>query len=233
MKENTALSILPEDCINKKAKETNVNIDGEICSLADLEKIFFLHKINPNPEFISSILKIDSSKIDSIVHSLQFQSIMNDYLSEYMNSSVGEHKEQLIMRYQDFLKEIFTTIRVSVGMRIRECLEEDKPLPEKFLYVGIIEKIMKLEFALRGIPVDLKGILHGKKKGSKDKSSEELLKSLEEIKVAVTDKKETFSPNSFMNQKEIEAEIIEEKELEEIEMEIDEEIKPKVSIDKE
>jgi len=233
MPNDLALNILPEDYTNKNAKTTNVSIDGEICSLADLEKIFFLSKINSNPEFISLILKINVKKIDSIIHSLQFQDIMNEYLSEYMNGSVGEPVEQLTMRYQDFLKELFVSIRVSVGMRVRDSLANDKPLREKYLYITILEKLMKMEFALRGVPVDLKGILHGSKKESKDKTNDELIKSLNEIKEAVTEKEKGFNPNSFIDQGESDAEILEvnDKEIAEEENEI--ETKQQSLIDKE
>lgn len=200
-KRNTLLSknALPDNVIDLKHNETNIVIDDEIVSIGDLEKIFFLSKLNPDPAFISSVLKIDVKKIDSIIHSCNFQQIVNEYLSEYMAGEAGEQPEQLTLRYKDLLQECFTSIRVSIGLRIRKGIEEDKPVDGKSLNIPLIEKLMRLEFALHGLPIDLKGVFHSTQKDTKDKSNDELLESLNGIKDTIERAGNPFNPNEFIS----------------------------------
>ena len=193
------LALLPDNVLTLKAKEVNINVDGEIISLGDMEKIFFLSKLNPDASFISSVLKIDCVKVDHILHSTKFQETINSYLSEYINKNVGEGIHELTLRYGDFLKECFISLRTSVGMRIRKAIEDDKVLDAKWLNIPTLEKLMKLEFALHGLPVDLKGVVVGHKR-SQDKSQDELVSSLKEVQTTLESFKDSnkFSPSHFL-----------------------------------
>ena len=196
---NNNLALLPDNVLTLKAKEVNINVDGEIISLGDMEKIFFLSKLNPDPSFIASILKLDVLKVDRIIHSTKFQETINSYLSEYVNKNVGEGIHELTLRYGDFLKECFISLRTSVGMRIRKAIEDDKVLDAKWLNIPTLEKLMKLEFALHGLPVDLKGVVVGHKR-SQDKSQDELVSSLKEVQTTLESFKDSnkFSPSKFL-----------------------------------
>ena len=196
---NNNLALLPDNVLTLKAKEVNINVDGEIISLGDMEKIFFLSKLNPDPVFIASILKLDVLKVDRIIHSAKFQETINSYLSEYVNKNVGEGIHELTLRYGDFLKECFISLRTSVGMRIRKAIEDDKVLDAKWLNIPTLEKLMKLEFALHGLPVDLKGVVVGHKR-SQDKSQDELVSSLKEVQTTLESFKDgnKFSPSHFL-----------------------------------
>jgi len=192
------LALLPDNILAIKHKDVNVNIDGDIVSLSDLEKIFFLTKLNPDPSFIANILKIDVIKIERIIRSSNFQQTINNYLSEYINKNVGEGTNELTLRYSDLLKECFISIRTSIGLRIRKAIEEDKLLDVKYLNIPIVEKLMKLEFALHGLPIDLKGVVVGHKK-SGDKSNDELADSLKDIQDTLSNfKDKTFEPKRFV-----------------------------------
>ncbi len=197
MKDNLAKDLLPDNVLSLKHKDTNVSIDNEVISLADLEKIFFLSKLSNDTAFISSVLDIPIKRINAIVHSCQFQEAINEQLAEYTKHQVAEPKEQLLLRYQDFLKELFITLRVSVGMRIRESIENGKPLNEKQLFIGPIEKLMKLEFALHGLPIDIKGVLYGKSE-RKSKTDEDLMRSIKTIEQAVISEDKVFDPSSMI-----------------------------------
>lgn len=197
MKTNQAKDLLPDNVLSLKHKDTNLSIDNEVISLVDLEKIFFLSKLSNDTAFISSVLDLPIKKINNIIHSCQFQEAINEQLAEYTKHQIAEPREQLLLRYQDFLKELFITLRVSVGMRIRESMESGKPLSEKQLFIGPIEKLMKLEFALHGLPIDIKGVLYSKS-DRKSKTDEELMKSLKHIEQAVTEDNKTFDPSELM-----------------------------------
>jgi hypothetical protein len=193
------LALLPDNILTLKVKEVNINVDGEIISLADMEKIFFLSKLNPDATFIASILKLDVIKVNRIIHSVKFQDTINTYLSEYVNKNVGEGIHELTIRYGDFLKECFISLRTSVGMRIRTAIENDKVLDAKWLNIPTLEKLMKLEFALHGLPVDLKGVVVGHKR-SQDKSQDELVSSLKEVQTTLESFKDSkFSPSLFLS----------------------------------
>jgi hypothetical protein len=219
--EQLAKVSLPDNVLNFKAKNVNLNIGGDIISLVDLEKIFFLSKVNCTPEFISTILNMEVLKIDRIINSLEFQKTCNQYFQEFSNNNAGENISQLTLRYTDLLKECFISIRSTVGIRIREAIESGKGLDGKWLNLPLIEKLMRLEFALHGMPIDLRGVIVKHNKGSKDKTDEELLDSVKEIQNTLSDiqgNKKLFNPASFIEVEE------EEKELnEEIEKEIEQE----------
>jgi hypothetical protein len=205
-KEETALNnnTLPDNVIDLQTKDVNINIDGDVVSLIDLEKMFFLSKLNNDPAFIASILKINVQKIDKIINSCKFQEIVNEYLSEYMAGKAGEQPEQLTLRYKEFLQECFTSLRISIGMKIRKSIEDDKPLDGKFLNINLVEKIMRLEFALHGLPIDIKGYLHATKKEAKDKTEQELIDSVQGIKETIeraTNNK--FNPLNFKEEQEV------------------------------
>jgi hypothetical protein len=219
MSKEETLNTLPDNVIDLKTKDVNINIDGDIISLLDLEKMFFLSKLNHDPAFISSVLKIDVKKVDSIVNSCKFQEIVNDYLSEYMSGKAGERPEQLALRYKEFLQECFTSLRISIGMKIRKSIEDDKPLDGKFLNINLIEKIMRLEFALHGLPVDIKGYIHASKKEAKDKSEQELIDSVNGIREQLERaNNRPFSPSDFKEEERvIEGKIVEENEKNESE----------------
>jgi hypothetical protein len=194
------LALLPDNILTLKPKDVNINVDGEIISLADMEKIFFLSKLNPDASFIASVLKLDVIKVDRIIHSSKFQDTINTYLSEYVNKNVGEGIHELTIRYGDFLKECFISLRTSVGMRIRSAIENDKVLDAKWLNIPTLEKLMKLEFALHGLPVDLKGVVVGHKR-SQDKSQDELVSSLKDVQTTLESFKDSnkFSPSLFLS----------------------------------
>ena len=82
MKDEKAIDLketLPDNVLSLKPSTTNINIEGEVISLSDLEKIFFLSKLSNDPAFISSILKIPVKRVDAIVNSCRFTEIMNEY----------------------------------------------------------------------------------------------------------------------------------------------------------
>lgn len=210
------VSPLPDNVLNFKAKNINLNIDGDIVNIVDLERIFFLSKINCTPEFIATITKIDVIKIDRIINSLEFQKTCNQYFSEFSSNNAGESLPQLTLRYTDLLKECFISIRSTVGLRIREAIESGKGLDGKWLNLPLIEKLMRLEFALHGMPIDLRGVVvKHSDKGSKDKTDEELLNSVKDIQETLGQiQGKTFSPNAFVEVETIENEI-KEKEINE------------------
>lgn len=226
--EQLAKVSLPDNVLNFKAKNVNLNIGGDIISLSDLEKIFFLSKVNCTPEFISTILNMEILKVDRIINSLEFQKTCNEYFSEFANNNAGESIAQLTLRYTDLLKECFISIRSTVGIRIREAIESGKGLDGKWLNLPLIEKLMRLEFALHGMPIDLRGVVVKHNKGSKDKTDEELLSSVKEIQDTLSDiqgNKKLFNPASFI---EVEEEEEKEKELnEEIEKDLEKELSEK------
>jgi len=187
-----------KEILFKKPNNINLNIDGADVNLNELEKIFFLSKINSDPAFIASILKLPVKRVDKIVNSLNFEQIVSEYMNEFIFNEAGEQVEQLTLRYADFLKECFNAIRVSVGMKIRDHIEQDKPVKAKDLSIPLIEKLMKLEFALRGLPIEIKGILHKDLKGSKDKSDKELIESINSINQTIKNVKGGFNPSAFV-----------------------------------
>jgi hypothetical protein len=201
-KENIAKDILPDNTLDLQTKNVNVNIDGEIISVIDLEKIFFLTKLNSDPAFIASVLAMDVIKVDKIINNCNFQDIINEYQSEYYKHNAGETIEQLTMRYSDLLKECFTSIRISTGMRIRESISNNKPIDGSRLHIPLIEKIMRLEFALHGVPIDIKGILHKTNKNDpKDKTDDELVKSVKAMGDAIDRALEGgFDPTKFIKE---------------------------------
>jgi hypothetical protein len=212
-KKETSIT-LPDNVIDLKPKDVNVNIEGNIVSVSDLEKIFFFSKLNCEPDFIASMLSMDVMKVNDIVNSCNFQSIVSEYLSEYMTGNAGEKVEQLTLRYKDFLRECFTSLRISTHIKIQKSIEDNKPLSGKALNIPLLEKIMKMEFAMHGLPVDLRGYMHVSKKESKDKTEEELMEGIEDIKGMISNAGEKFNPNEFKGDKVEEAEVIEEKEEE-------------------
>jgi hypothetical protein len=175
-KNNKAERELPNNVLDLKPKDVNINIDGDVVSIALLEKIFFLTKISNDPAFVASTLSLDVKKVDRIIHNCEFQKVINEHFNEYFTNEVGESVQQLTLRYSDLLKECFTSLRISTGLKIRKAIEDGKPLDGSKLNVALIEKVMRLEFALHGLPIDIKGFLHGSKdKEAKDKSNDELL----------------------------------------------------------
>lgn len=197
------VSPLPDNVLNFKAKNINLNIGGDIISVIDLEKIFFLSKVNCTPEFISTVTNIEVIKVDRIIHSLEFQKTCNQYFSEFSSNNAGESIAQLTLRYTDLLKECFISIRSTVGLRIREAIESGNGLDGKWLNLPLIEKLMRLEFALHGMPIDLRGVVvKHSNKNSKEKTDEELLNSVKEIQDTLSDiqgSKKLFNPNSFID----------------------------------
>ena len=202
------LKAIPDDCLSIPSRNININLDGDIISVVDLEKIFFLHKLNPAPEFIAAVTQIEVNKVDRIVNSLRFTEICNQHFAELTEGRAGEQLPALILRYSDLLRECFVSVRTTIGLRIRESLQNDKPLEAKFLNIPLIEKLMKLEFALHGMPIDLKGLVV-KNKRSSEKTDKELLASINEVNQTLNEmKQKEFSPSSFVKAEIIDGEIV-------------------------
>lgn len=203
-----------DNVIELRSSDVNVNVNGEVLSFKDIENIFFLYRINPSEDFISAITGFPIERVNRIVNSLQFQETINQYMSAYLNNNAGESLEALYMRYATLLKDCFISLSTSVGMKIRKANEARKPLEGKALNIPLIEKLMRLEFALKGMPIDIKAHIHTSKKKSQDKTDAELLQSMQEISNTLKSiDKKSFSPSAFV-QPVSDAEIVEEKEIE-------------------
>jgi hypothetical protein len=155
----------------------NISVNGEVLSLDVMEKIFFLYKLSPDSSFIASTLSLPVTQVDAIINSHEFELVISDHLGNFLSGTIGERPEQLALRYSDFLRELFLYCRMSIGLYCRDMREKGRPLQPKHLFIPQIEKLMKMEFALHGIPVDLRGVLH-KGKESKEKSDKELIESV-------------------------------------------------------
>lgn len=181
--------------------DNNVMVAGEVLSLAEMEKVFFLYKLSPDPSFIASTLGLPVSKVDAIINSANFELVIAEYLGNYMSGSIGEKPEHLALRYSDFLRDIFVHMRISVSLYVRQRAEEGKPIEPKHLFINQIRELMKLEFSIHGIPVDLRGILH-KGKTSEDKTDKELIESLDSLNDTLQDATgKTFNPLKFSDAK--------------------------------
>lgn len=195
----TQENILPDGVLNLSNKDVNCNVNGEIVNILDLEKIYFLYKLNPEPDFIAMVTGINTARIEHLISTRNFQEITTEYLSEYVLHDAGETVEELTYRYATFLKECFTAVRISIGLKIRANIHAGKPIDNKALGIAIIERLMKMEFSLRGIPINLKAIYHKSDgKDSHNKTNEELLDGVYEIRDLVESiPTASFSPGEY------------------------------------
>ncbi len=190
-----------DNIIALKHKDTNVNVDGEILSLSDLEKIHFLYRLSCDDSFIANTLGLPLKKVIAVTKNPAFEKVVAEYLNEYLSGDIGESVEQLTLRYSEFFKEMFMALRVTVSLRIREHLEKSKPLDAKYLYIKELEKLAKLEFALHGLPIDIRGTIKAET-NSQNKSDKELVKSISDINdtlKSINDK--SFDPLKFNDAK--------------------------------